>query len=452
MAELTFYGGAGTVTGSKILLRSNASALLIDCGMFQGLKELRLRNRAPFPFDPKSLSAVLLTHAHLDHCGLLPLLVKAGFSGPIYCTPATADIARVVLDDAARIQEEDADRANRYSYSKHQPALPLFKTGDAERVYPLFETHDYGEWVVINNDFKFSLNNAGHIPGSAWAEVRCEGRKWVFSGDLGRQHPLTQQIRSNCHSADVLILESTYGNRQHAITSPAEALEAEINMALEKGGSVYLPAFAVQRSQDVLYLLGILIAEKRIRDVPIYFDSPMGAEVSRLMLAHRVYGHLREDAFIAIMDAMHIIGRSSESEKIAAENRSKIVVAGSGMLTGGRMLIYLSHALADPNATVLLTGYQSEGTRGRDLWEGKQQIKFYGDYHEVRCRVAMLEGLSGHADRDELSTWTSHIASPPRRIFLNHAESEAARGLRLHLSHMGHQEVEEAVYGQTYTL
>lgn len=452
MAELRFYGGAGTVTGSKTLLHSGQSAVLVDCGMFQGLKDLRLLNREKFPFEPQSLAAVILTHAHLDHCGLLPVLVKAGFGGPIYCTPPTADIARVVLNDAARIQEEDADRANQYQYSRHHPAKPLFTYAEAQEVYPLFQNHEYNEWVIINNDFKFSLHDAGHIPGSAWVEVRCEGIKCVFSGDLGRNQPLTQTRRTYCREADYLVLEATYGNRQHPETDPASELENHIKRALQRGGSLFIPAFAVQRSQDILYLLGILLAEDRIPRVPIYFDSPMGAEISRLMLAHRAYGQLREDAFLAIMAHMHAVSRSSESEEHAADKKQKIVVAGSGMVTGGRILNYLECGLADEKSTILLSGYQSEGTRGRDLLDGKKEIKFYGNYHPVKCEIALLTGLSGHADRDELTRWVKEIYPSPRHIFLNHSEPEAARGMQLHLSNLLHIESTPVTQGAIHTL
>lgn len=427
--SLQFLGGAGTVTGSKHLLEVDGTRVLVDCGLFQGLKELRLRNRAPFPVDPVSISAVILTHAHLDHSGYLPLLFRAGFRGPVFCTAPTKDLCRVLLLDAATIEEEDADFANAKGYSKHSPALPLFTRAEVQGVLRQLQGLPLGEWHTNIPGMKFRFQNSGHILGSAFVEVDGAGKRIIFSGDLGREQPIVLKPRVAIPEADFLVLESTYGDRLHPQIPAEDQLAKVVLDTLAKKGHLLIPSFAVGRTQDLLVLFSRLRRESRIPDVPIYLDSPMADEATGL------YNHYRDWRRPEIADeflgGVEIVQSRQQSKDLLGANRSTIVIAGSGMVTGGRILHHLAHRVADPRNTVLLTGYQSPGTRGRLMRDGAPEIKMHGEYFAVRAEIRELTGLSAHADQAETLSWLKQFTKVPARTFIVHGEPQAADALRL---------------------
>jgi metallo-beta-lactamase family protein len=429
--KLEFLGGAGTVTGSKTLISTSDHKVMVDCGMFQGLKHLRERNWKKLEVAPVSVEHLILTHAHLDHSGFIPVLVREGFKGEIHCTPSTKRLAELLLLDSAHIQEEDADEANRKKYTRHAPAKPLYTVEDVKACLKLFVTHEYGEWIVLYEDFKFSLHNAGHIAGSAWAEVRCLGKKLVFSGDLGRQHPLLMLPPHRCEEADYLILESTYGNKDHVIEDVEEMLSTIITTTLQKGGPVLIPAFAVERTQEILYLLGKLLVEGRIPKVPIYMDSPMAIVATEIFVDFKFRRPIEPEILEALGKYVEGTPSAKDSKRILENRNPKIVVAGSGMLNGGRILHHLEKHIGNPNCGLIITGYQAEGTRGRDLILGMPEIKFFGQYHKVKASIYQINSLSAHADQGELLLWINRMTHKPKRVFLNHGEPMAADSLRV---------------------
>lgn len=428
--SITFLGGAGTVTGSKHLLSFNGNKILIDCGLFQGLKEHRLLNWQPFPIDPTTIDAVALTHAHLDHCGYLPLLVKQGFRGPIYCSAPTADLARIVLTDAAALEEEDAERANHFGYSKHRPALPLFTKSDAEAVFPLFKDIECGHWIALDGDARLRLSNSGHILGSTFIEFQIAGRRVVFSGDLGREHPVTVLPRRALAEADCLVVESTYGDRCHGSGDALESLYGIINKTLLRSGHIIIPAFAIGRTQDILHLIALLKTEKRIPNVPVYMDSPMAEMANRVFGRYPSWHKLSSPDLKRLSVTFHRVNSAEQSRFICKSTEPSIVIAGSGMLTGGRVLQHLVSRLPDKRSTVVLVGYQAVGTLGRFLREGASEAKIFGKYVPVRAEITELSSLSAHADQTEILDWISLFEKKPSQIFLVHGEPHASEGLR----------------------
>ncbi len=429
--ELRFLGGAGTVTGSKTLVTADGQRLLVDCGLFQGLKKLRLQNWENLKAPPGSIDAVLLTHAHLDHSGFLPVLVREGFRGPIYCTEPTRDIAGIILRDSARIQEEDAERANRLGYTKHAPARPLYTQKDVESVMDRFQTQPRdAQFRAGDGPIEVLFRPSGHIPGSVLVEVRTEAAAVLFTGDLGRPKPLFLAPPATVESADVVVLESTYGDRTHPETDPADALVEAVETALAGGGPLLIPSFAVERSQELLILLLRLRAARRIPRIDIFLDSPMGASVTDLLLRHRAWHTISEAECRRLDDEIEIIRDFQETLRLRERAEPFVVVAGSGMLTGGRILHYLEAHLGNPRAVVLLTGYQAEGTRGRALLDGQTEIKFFGEMHHVRAKVRMVDSLSAHADQEELLAWLRKFRRPPGLVLLNHGEEAASAALR----------------------
>lgn len=439
MAEtptVQFLGAAGTVTGSRHLVRAGGRAVLLDCGLFQGPKPLRRRNWDPFPFDPRSLDAVVLSHAHLDHSGGLPLLAK-GFRGPVFCTPGTADLLGPLLRDAAHLQEEEAAHANRHGYSKHRPALPLFTAADAEAVFPLLHPQPYGEPFPVAPGFAATLRRAGHILGSASVELRVAGDRPVtlaFSGDLGRRdHPILRGAEP-VPEADVVLIESTYGDRAHP-PDPAGEVARVIREAVARGGAVLVPAFAVGRTQELIWMLRKLEDAGAIPSVPVFIDTPMGIDVTDLFCRHP------EDHTLDMTELMdagrcplcckqyHLTRTPAESKGLNDRTGPLVIVAGSGMVTGGRILHHLRRRLPDPRTTVLLVGYQAEGTRGRALQYGAEAVTIFGERVPVRAKVETVHGLSGHADRDDLLAWLGGFARPPRAVYAVHGEPGPARGL-----------------------
>lgn len=448
--KLTFLGGADTVTGSKILVEYHETRVLVDCGLFQGLKELRVQNRQPLSVNPESIDAVLLTHAHLDHTGYLPVLVKNGYSGPIHCTHPTVDITRIILDDSAKIQEEEAEDANRNGYSSHDKATPLYDREDAAKVYPMLVGHDNSEWVIIHGDLKFQFHHSGHILGSAIIEMNAGDKKIIFSGDLGRQKPLLLYPPKHLKEADVIIMESTYGNRLHPEANAMETLEKMVNHTKNKGGILVVPTFAVERAQEIIYLLALLKEQERIPNWPVYLDSPMAVNTTKVFFDYSDWHILNNDDIRVIQDEVKLISDYYQSQEIVNNSDSKIVLAGSGMVTGGRVLYYLQKLLSDKKNTILLPGFQAIGTRGRSLVDGESDIKFFGQWHPVKAEVFQMESLSAHADQNDIIDWISKFSSRPKKIFLNHGEAQASNTLRLKLKDTFDLDVEVAHMHQSY--
>jgi metallo-beta-lactamase family protein len=429
---LTFLGAVGTVTGSRFLVTGVGSRILVDAGLFQGLADLRRRNWEPPPFDPAVLDAVVLTHAHLDHCGYLPKLVRDGFSGPVLCTRGTADLAEIVLRDSAHLQEEDAAYANRVGFSKHRPALPLYDTAEVEKTLQLIIPADYHAPTSVGPEMVVTLRPAGHILGSATALVEAGGTRTLFSGDLGRPHHPLLEPPDDPPEADTMVVESTYGNRAHPRPDD-ELLAATVRRTLARGGTVLVPAFAVDRTELVLLELHRLRKAGRIPEVPVYVDSPMALaslEVYR-RAAQDPRGPIRRPgarADLADLGEVHAVRDAAESERLNVPRYPCIVVSASGMASGGRVVHHLRHQLPDPRNTVVLTGYQAVGTRGRQLLDGAHEIKVHGRYVPVRAEVVDVPNFSVHADADEEIAWLSRAPRPPRTAYVVHGEPPAVAG------------------------
>lgn len=431
--KLHFLGAAGTVTGSKhALFHTDSRVVLVDCGLFQGLKELRLRNWTPLPIDASRITDVIVTHAHIDHTGYLPRLVKTGFSGRIWATPATAELMRILLPDTAHLQEEEALYANRKGYSKHRPALPLFTIGDAARVFPLIRTVEYEEHRDLGNGLGFSFRDAGHILGSALCKLRWNGRSIVFSGDIGQPNSPILEAPSHFDDADFVVFETTYGDRVRDSISLKDDLADAVGAGIKRGGAIVIPAFAVERTQELLFLLGQLQNEKRIPTVPIYVDSPMAIEVLKIFINHQeLYGErareiIEEKNFLTLPN-LHIASTPEQSKAINRAPTPLIIVSSSGMATGGRVVHHLSQRLPRADCTVLLVGYQAVGTRGRQLQEGQASIKMLGQRVPVKAAVRTVHGFSGHADANDLMAWLRNFRRAPERAFAVHGEPTAAR-------------------------
>jgi metallo-beta-lactamase family protein len=432
---ITFLGGAGTVTGSKILVEVGGKRILIDCGLFQGLKELRLMNWSDFPIDPKSIDAIILTHAHLDHCGYIPLLVKKGFSGPIHCTHPTLELAEIILKDSAKIQEEDAERANSHHYTKHDKAVPLYTVKDTMEALPHFVGHNLNEWVIINEFMKFELYNSGHILGGAFVNLIANGKTIVFSGDIGRLDPMLLFPPKMLKEADYIVLESTYGDRSHEIENVKVELLQVVKETFANGGILMIPSFAVERTQELIYLLHQLKEEDALPNIPIYLDSPMGINASNVYNRYPDWQRISAYEINQMFMDVKFITDIEQSKALVADKRPKIILAGSGMVEGGRILHYLNNHIDNPQDTVLFVGYQGEGTRGRAIMEGTKEIKFFGEYRNVKCNICSIDSLSAHADREEMITWLRHFKTPPTSIFLNHGEAHQSDALRSKIEH-----------------
>ena len=433
MIELTSLGGAGTVTGSKHLLQDGKRRILIDCGLFQGHRSLRELNWAPLRIPASSLDAVVLTHAHLDHSGYLPRLVRDGFAGPIYATPATIDVARLILRDSAFLQEKDAEFANRHGFSRHKPALPLYTKADAERAIEALRP------VPFHERFDFAggslqFRRAGHILGAATAELRLGGITTVFSGDLGRyDDPITPDPEPVA-SADYLILESTYGDRSHAAGDPTAMLGEVIDRTVRRGGTVVIPAFAVGRAQSLLFHLRALREAGGLGLVPVFVDSPMATNATDLLCKHRDDHRLAEEACRDTCDIATYVRDTEASKALSADSMPKVIISASGMATGGRVLHHLKAFAGDPRNTILFSGFQSAGTRGRAMVEGAREVKIHGAMVKIRAEVADLSMLSAHADADEILRWLSGFTKPPKRTFIVHGEPHSSEALSRRIS------------------
>lgn len=428
--NVTFLGGVGTVTGSKYLVEIAGRRLLIDCGLFQGLKQLRLRNWQHFPIEPGRIDAVILTHAHLDHSGYLPLLVRNGFQGPVYCTAATRDLCGILLPDSGHLQEKDADFANRYGFSKHKPALPLYTEADAVASLQRFAPCEFDKDKTIVPGVSVRFRPAGHILGAAIVELRIAGTTAVFSGDLGRPNSPTMVDPARVARADYLFVESTYGNRRHDTADPEAALAEVINKTARHGGVVLMPTFAVGRVQSILYHIHRLKVANRIPDIRVYLDSPMATDASQIFCDHLGEHRLDPETCRAVCGAAKYVNSVEESKSLDHDHMPKIVLSASGMATGGRVLHHLKAFAPDPKNTILFTGFQAAGTRGAALVAGADAIKIHGEYVKVRAEVRNLDMLSAHADRDEIVAWLRQFESPPNLTFITHGEPVAADSLR----------------------
>ncbi len=436
MSSIRFLGAAGTVTGSRYLVRAPGGLFLVDAGLFQGLKELRLRNWAPFPVPPSSLDALVLTHAHIDHAGGVPLLWREGFRGPVYCTPATRDLAHLLLPDSGRLQEEEARFANRRGYSKHAPhAQPLYTEEEAVRSLGLFAPLTYGTRREIARGVAITFHRAGHILGSASVamELALEGartRRVLFSGDLGRYGAPILTDPEAAAAADDVLVECTYGNRVH-VGSPVDELKAAVLETQRRGGALLVPAFAVGRTQEILFHLRALEAERAIPELPVYVDSPMAVDATPIYLAHR---EDHDDEMFALFragveplrPARLAFARAPEQSKALNDVKGPcIIVSASGMATGGRVLHHLARRLPDERTTVLLVGYQAAGTRGWSLQNGAKALRIHGEDVPVRARVVTISGFSAHGDKEEIGRWLSTLPERPERVFCVHGEQAA---------------------------
>jgi metallo-beta-lactamase family protein len=429
--KIQFIGAAGTVTGSKILVESNDIRILIDCGLFQGIKPLRELNWEPLPILASTIDFVLLTHGHLDHCGWLPRLVDQGFVGEIYCSPPTKAIAKLILLDSAKIQEEEAEKANKAKYSKHEVAQPLYDMEQAKKVFPLFKVIKLDAHVPLDSEISAVFINAGHILGACSIELTIENKVLVFSGDVGRDNDTLMYPPTKPKKADYVFIESTYGNRIHPTSDVKLELEMYINNTVANGGTVIIPSFAVERAQLVMCLLWQLREEDKIPDIPYVIDSPMGVSAFEIFFDNLKWHKLSMEECVAISKMFTMISDYKDTIDTIYDKQPKVVIAASGMVTGGRVLSYLERYIELPETAVIIVGYQAEGTRGRKLLEGATEVKIYGKYYTVAAKIIEIEGLSAHGDQKDLLNWLSALENKPEKVFLVHGENQPADELRI---------------------
>ena len=466
MATITFWGGVGTVTGSKYLIESNDRRVLVDCGMFQGLRELRDRNWEDPPFNPRSLDAVIITHAHIDHTGYLPRLVAQGYDKPVYCSRGTSELLKILLPDAARLQEEEADYRNRHGLTKHKTALPLYTEANARDTIKLFKpVQNNGEPVEVAKGIQAAFRVAGHILGSSLVLVTLDGagndgkgRRVLFSGDLGHYDQPIIKDPDPPPGCDYMLVESTYGDRLHDPGKPEDALARVINDASKRNGALLVPAFAVGRTQEIIYLIRELEEDQRIPVLPVRVDSPMAAAASRAY-ANRVEEH--DEEYVSVLarkrhplrtQSMITASSREESKRLNSEEGTRILISASGMMTGGRVLHHALRILPDKNATILFVGYQAAGTTGRKILDGAPEVKIMGQYVPVRCRIERIGGFSAHADWKEVLRWLAGMPGPPLRSFTTHGEPQAAAAMAEHIRETYGWTVDAPHYGQTVEL
>ncbi len=437
-----FYGAAETVTGSRHLLSIGKHKVLVDCGLFQGGRQLKERNWDPFPVDPSEIDAVVITHAHADHIGLLPRLVAQGFHGPIYATPGTTELSRISLPDSGRIQEEDAHFANKHKTSRHTPALPLYTERDAYEALKHFKPVHYRTPHELPGGATFTFTPAGHILGSAFAAITFQdGTRLMMSGDLGRYNTPIICDPSPVESTDYLVIESTYGDRIHSHEDPLEKIEHVLRGIMQTGGALVIPSFAIGRTQELLYYFRILQDQGRMPRIPIYIDSPMAVSVTH------VYANSSED-LDEEMTASVKAGRSELepegitfvrdrelSKALNSQRGPLVIISGSGMANGGRVTHHLQHRMPDPSTVVLFTGYQAEGTLGRRLLDGAPMVHIHGQEVQVRAQIERVNALSAHADQEEMMTWLGGFKSPPKQTFIVHGEPDAQEALQAKIEH-----------------
>jgi metallo-beta-lactamase family protein len=429
--QITFLGATGTVTGSKYLVEVDKRRILVDCGLFQGFKQLRLRNWAPLPVSPASIDAVVITHAHLDHTGYLPRLIAQGFSGPVYCTSGTRALCEILLPDSAHLQEEDAKFANKHGFSKHSPALPLYSLADAERCLRRFRASEIGSTIEIMHGLAVTFHSASHLLGAASLQLEHAATRVVFSGDLGRPNDAIMPPPMPPAPCDYLVIESTYGDRSHPRTSGEEELLGALQGVLERRGVAIVPTFAVGRAQELLIYLARLKQRRAIaEDLPVYLDSPMAIE------ATAIYERLRSQHRLSASDcqAMNHVARfvttSQESRSVDEQSGPMIILAASGMATGGRVVHHLKRYASDPRNLILLSGYQAAGTRGALIAAGVEHIRIHGEQVPVKAEVRQLHSMSAHADAGELLEWARQLPQAPRAVYITHGEPQASDTLR----------------------
>lgn len=429
--QITFLGAVGTVTGSKYLLENRDKKILIDCGLFQGLKELRLRNREPFAIPPKHLDAIILTHAHLDHSGFIPLLVKKGFKGKIYCTKATYDLCQILLPDSGYLQEEETRYARRKGYSKHRMPQALYTQKDAEKSLKHFKTVEFGVETEILDKFKVTFYGAGHILGASSVQIKSDDKSIMFSGDLGRYDAPIMNDPVKIPHSDYLVVESTYGDREHKHdTHVDKEIASVINETAGKGGTLVIPAFAVGRSQDILYHVYKLKKDGKIPDVPVFLDSPMSIKVTNLLYkyAHKI--RLTAKECLEMYKGATFTVTTQQSKSINEYTFPKIIISASGMATGGRILHHIRNFGTDYKNTILFVGYQAEGTRGRQILEGRRDIKIHGQFYSIKADIKQITNTSAHADYKEVLKWLGALDKTPTKIFVTHGEPDAANAMK----------------------
>lgn len=428
--QLTFLGAAQTVTGSKYFVEHGNKKILVDCGLFQGPFEIRSRNWEGLPINPADIDAVILTHAHIDHSGYVPVLVKNGFKGKIFCSEATFDLCKILLIDSGFLQEEDTNRANRYGYSKHKPALPLYTEKDAEKSLEFFEVIKFGEPHYFADDFYFTLSRSGHILGSAFVSLFIDKKSIIFSGDLGRPNDPIMRSAAELQHTDYLVIESTYGNRLHEKTDPEEEIGAAVRATAARGGTIVIPSFAVGRAQNIMYYLYRLKQKNLIPEIPIYLDSPMAIDASDILLKHTSEHHLGKELCSAICKIAHYVRTTEESKKLNEMHMPKIIISASGMAEGGRVLHHLKNYLSDHKNTILFTGFQVQGTRGNRIVSGEKEIKIHGEVYQANAEIINLSNTSAHADYEEILSWLGNFKKPPKKTFVTHGNPEAAAALK----------------------
>ena len=432
--KISFLGGAGTVTGSKFLLEISGKRLLVDCGLFQGLKELRLRNWASPPVDPGSITAVLVTHAHLDHSGYVPLLVRNGFRGAVFGSRATTDLCEILLPDSGHIQEKDAEFANRHGYSKHKPALPLYTEEDARAALRSFKSVPFDREQEIGSGLTATWRPAGHILGAASIEVRADQTRILFSGDIGRYGDPVMPDPAAVPEADYVLVESTYGDRRHEPLDPERALDEVIAKTTARGGTVVIPAFAVGRAQSLLFYLHRLQTSGQLGRVPVFLDSPMAVDASEIFCNRHDDHRLSEHECRSACGIATYVRSVEESKALTVNPMPKVIISASGMATGGRVLHHLKRYAPDARNTILFAGYQAAGTRGASMVAGASTIKIHGEMIPVRAEVRNLAMLSAHADANELMRWLRGFVRAPRKVFLTHGEPQAAEALAVRIT------------------
>ncbi|MFY9287943.1 MAG: MBL fold metallo-hydrolase [Alphaproteobacteria bacterium] len=431
--QLTFLGAAGTVTGSRYLIETAGKKILIDCGLFQGYKDLRLRNWAQFPVQPHAIDAVILSHAHLDHSGYIPLLVKQGFRGRIYCTAPTFDLCKLLLPDSGYLQEEDARRANRYGYTKHKPALPLYTLTDAEESLKYFHPVPFEEDIALDSGIHFRFERAGHILGAASILLTAENKTILFSGDLGRPNDPVIKAPTAPSQADYLVIESTYGNKRHDPVNPIDQLEQIITDTAARGGAVIVPSFAVGRAQSLIYYIHVLKKSQRIPNIPVYLDSPMAINATDIMEKYLSEHRLSKAICSAMTNAVTYVHTPEESKKLDENHFPKIIIAASGMATGGRVLHHIEHLGPDHRNTIVFAGFQAGGTRGDRMLRGEKDIKIHGTMVRINAEIDQLHSVSAHADYKEIIDWCKHLQKPPITTFITHGEASASEAMKNHM-------------------
>ncbi|OIR01010.1 ribonuclease [mine drainage metagenome] len=451
--KLTFLGATGTVTGSKYLITSGSQRILVDCGLFQGLKQLRLKNWAKLPIDPKSIDAVVLTHAHIDHSGYLPLLVKNGFSGKVYCSEATRDLCEILLPDSAHLQEEEAAYANKRGFSKHNPALPLYTKEDAMKALALFAPVAYEHELDLGDGLMLKLSPNGHILGSAFVRIHNQKTSILFSGDIGRPHDILMKPPVGIKHADYLVLESTYGNRLHERDDPQIKLAGIINQTVKRRGVVLIPVFAVGRAQELLYYIHLLKSAGKIpHNIPVYLNSPMAVDATEIFSHHRGEHRLTPEQVSALCRTAHMVNSVEESKRLNEMHGPMIILSASGMASGGRVVHHLKAFAPNVNNTILFAGFQAAGTRGAAMLDGVESIKIHGEYVPVRAEVEFISNLSAHADYSEILAWLVGFDAPPKKTFIVHGEPVAADAMRLHIEERLHWQVVVPDYLETVAL